>query len=122
MSTQAIEQLEAELAQAMLNNDLKTLDRLLSDDLIFTGPDGNTIDKAQDLALHRSGDTLLTTYEMERLLIRIYGSIAITDVKVRLAGSFKSESFEGLYQYLRIYLNQHDRWQIIGGQVTAITA
>jgi ketosteroid isomerase-like protein len=122
MSTQAIEQLEAELAQAMLNNDLKTLDRLLSDDLIFTGPDGNTIDKAQDLALHRSGDTVLTTYEIEKLLIRIYGSIAITDVKVRLAGSFKSESFEGLYQYLRIYLNQHDRWQIIGGQVTAITA
>ncbi len=120
MSTQAIEELEAELAQAMLNNDLQTLDRLLSDDLIFTGPDGNTIDKAQDLALHRSGDTVFTTYETEKLLIRIYGSIAITDVKVRLAGSFKSESFAGLYQYLRIYLNQHDRWQIIGGQVTAI--
>jgi hypothetical protein len=41
-------------------------------------------------------------------------------VKVKLAGSFKGESFASDYRYLRIYLKQNDRWQIIGGQVTAI--
>ena len=52
--------------------------------------------------------------------MRIDRPVAITDVKVNLAGSFKGEPFAGAYQYLRIYL-YHERWQIIGGQVTAIT-
>lgn len=64
MSNREIAQLETELAQAMLHNDMATLDRLLSDDLMFTGPDGIVTDKAQDLALHRSGDTVFTTYEI----------------------------------------------------------
>jgi ketosteroid isomerase-like protein len=122
MSHQEIEALELELAQAMLANDLATLDRLLSEDLMFTGPNGALVDKAEDLALHRSGDTVFTTYQIDELLIQIYQSIAITNVKVNLAGSFKGTHFAGDYRYLRIYLNRADCWQIIGGQVTAITA
>lgn len=122
MFERAIAALEAELAQAMLDNDLVALDRLLSDDLIFTGPNGAIVTKESDLALHRTGNTIFTTYEIAKLLVRIYHPVAITDVKVNLAGSFKGEPFAGAYQYLRIYLHQHERWQIIGGQVTAITA
>jgi ketosteroid isomerase-like protein len=120
MSNQEIEQLETKLAQAMLDNDLDTLDRIISDDLMFTGPDGVLVTKAQDLALHRSGDIVFTKYEIDELIIQLYNPIAIANVKVKLAGSFKSESFASDYRYLRIYLKQNDRWQIIGGQVTAI--
>jgi ketosteroid isomerase-like protein len=120
MSNQEIEQLETELAQAMLDNDLDTLDRIISDDLIFTGPDGVLVTKAQDLALHRSGEIVFTNYEIDELIIQFYNPIAIANVKVKLAGSFKGESFASDYRYLRIYLKQNDRWQIIGGQVTAI--
>jgi ketosteroid isomerase-like protein len=122
MSQQEIEALELELAQAMCDNDLATLDRLLSEDLMFTGPDGALVDKARDLALHRSGDTVFTTYEIDELRVRIYQPIAIANVKVSLAGSFRGTPFAGDYRYLRIYLNRDDCWQIIGGQVTAITA
>jgi ketosteroid isomerase-like protein len=120
MSNQEIEQLETKLAQAMLDNDLDTLDRIISDDLMFTGPDGVLVTKAQDLALHRSGDIVFTNYEIDELIIQLYNPIAIANVKVKLAGSFKGESFASDYRYLRIYLKQNDRWQIIGGQVTAI--
>lgn len=122
MSNQEIAQLEIELAQAMRDNDITTLDRLISDDLIFTGPDGVLVNKAQDLAAHRSGDIIFTSYEIEDSIVQVFPPIAIANVRVRLAGSFKGESFDGGYRYLRIYLNRDNRWQIIGGQVTAITA
>jgi ketosteroid isomerase-like protein len=116
-----IEKLEAELAKAMLGNDIAILDRLLSDDLVFSGPDGVIVNKAQDLALHQSGDIIFTTYEIGELLIQSYEPMAIAHVKVKLAGSFKGEDFAGDFRYLRIYLKQDEQWQIIGGQVTAIT-
>ncbi len=98
MSHPEIARLETELAQAMLHNDLATLDRLLADDLMFSGPDGIVIDKARDLALHRSGDTVFTKYEIEELSIQIYQPIAIANVKVSLAGSFKGTTFAGDYR------------------------
>jgi hypothetical protein len=121
MSKQDIEKLEAQLAQAMLQNDIAMLDRLLSDDLVFSGPDGVIVSKAQDLALHRAGDIIFTTYEIDELLIQSYDPIEIAHVKVKLAGNFNDEAFAGDFRYLRIYLKQNEQWQIIGGQVTAIT-
>jgi ketosteroid isomerase-like protein len=122
MSNQEIENLEAELAEAMLGNDIAMLDRLLSDDLVFSGPDGVIVNKSQDLALHQSGDIIFTTYEIDELLIQSYEPMAIAHVKVKLAGSFKDGDFAGDFRYLRIYLKQNEQWKIIGGQVTAITA
>jgi hypothetical protein len=122
MSNQHIEKLEAELAQAMLQNDIAMLDRLLSDDLVFSGPDGVIVTKAQDLALHQSGDIIFTTYEIAELLIQSCNPIEIAHVKVKLAGNFKGKAFSGNFRYLRIYLKQNEQWKIIGGQVTAITA
>jgi ketosteroid isomerase-like protein len=121
MSTQEIENLEAELAQAMLGNDIVMLDRLLSDDLVFSGPDGGIVNKAQDLALHQSGDIIFTTYEIGELIVQCYEPMSIAHVKVKLIGNFKGEGFAGDFRYLRIYLKQDEQWKIIGGQVTEIT-
>jgi hypothetical protein len=121
MSKQDIEKLEAQLAQAMLHNDIDMLDRLLSDDLVFSGPDGVIVSKAQDLALHEAGDIIFATYEIKELLIQSYDPIEIAHVKVKLAGNFRGEDFGGDFRYLRIYLKKDEQWQIIGGQVTAIT-
>jgi hypothetical protein len=121
MSIQEIENLEAELAQAMLENDITMLDRLLSEDLIFSGPDGVIVSKAQDLALHQSGEIVFKTYEIGELLVQAYEPMVIAHVKVKLAGNFKGEDFAGDFRYLRIYLKQNEQWKIIGGQVTAIT-
>jgi ketosteroid isomerase-like protein len=120
MSKQDIEKLETQLAQAMLQNDVAMLDRLLSDDLVFSGPDGVLVSKAEDLALHRTGDITFTTYKIDELLVQSYDPIEIAHVKVNLVGNFKGEDFAGDFRYLRIYLKQDEQWKIIGGQVTAI--
>ena len=44
--------LEAALRAAQLAADVPTLAHLISDDLLFTGPDGQLGTKAQDLAAH----------------------------------------------------------------------
>ena len=120
--TQELEKLEVELREAMLRNDITTLDRLLADEVIFTDPQGSVIDKVEDLSLHQSGNLVVTSYETDELIVRVFGSTAITNLKVRLTGLFKGESFSGVYRYTRTYLKQNERWQIIAAQATAIAA
>ncbi|WP_335229092.1 nuclear transport factor 2 family protein [Nostoc sp.] len=120
--TQELENLEVELREAMLRNDITALDRLLADEVIFTDPQGSVIDKVEDLSLHQSGNLVVTSYETDELIVRVFGSTAITNLKVRLTGLFKGESFSGVYRYTRTYLKQNERWQIIAAQATAIAA
>ena len=120
--TQELEKLEVELREAMLRNDITTLDRLLADEVIFTDPQGSVIDKVEDLSVHQSGNLVVTSYETDELIVRVFGSTAITNLKVRLTGLFKGESFSGVYRYTRTYLKQNERWQIIAAQATAIAA
>ncbi len=47
--------LEDQLRSAQLTADVSVLDRLISDRLLFTGPDGQLGTKAQDLEAHGSG-------------------------------------------------------------------
>lgn len=99
--------LETELAQAMLQNDVAALERLLSDEVSFTAPHGAVIDKLQDLALHQSDDLMVTTDETDDVSIRVYDSTTITNLKVNVAALFKGESFFGTYQYTRTYLKKN---------------
>ncbi|HEY6081060.1 MAG TPA: nuclear transport factor 2 family protein, partial [Polyangiaceae bacterium] len=46
--------LEAALRSAQLAADVATLDQLIAEELLFTGPDGKLGTKAQDLAAHQS--------------------------------------------------------------------
>ncbi|MEI1374399.1 nuclear transport factor 2 family protein [Nostoc sp. UHCC 0926] len=108
--TQELEKLEVELREAMLRNDITALDRLLADEVIFTDPQGSVIDKVEDLSVHESGDLVVTSYETDELIVRVFGSTAITNLKVRLTGLFKGESFSGVYRYTRTYLKQNEQW------------
>ncbi len=93
MSTQEIENLEAELAQAMLGNDIAILDRLLSDDLVFSGPDGGIVNKAQDLVLHQSGDIIFTTYEIGELIVTMLRSDVNCSRKSNISGQLQRRRF-----------------------------
>src|SRR3954470_14136032 len=78
--------LEAEIRRAQLDADVGVLDRLISDDLLFTGPDGQLGTKAQDLAAHGAGVVRFREHEPLELRIRRVGSDgAVCALLARLA-------------------------------------
>src|SRR5262245_58241516 len=77
--------LEADIRAAQLAADVGALDRLISEDLLFTGPDGRLATKAQDLAAHRSGVVRIREHEPLDLRIRRVGSnVAIVALCARM--------------------------------------
>ena len=112
---------EAALRRAQLASDVAELDRLLDNELVFTGPDGALYSKADDLDAHRNGTVRITRLEASEERIQRFGDIAIVTVRMDMSGSFKGAPFAGPFRYTRIWSARPDGWRIVGGHVSAIS-
>src|SRR5687768_1088695 len=92
--------LEAQLRAAQLTADVVALDWLISDDLLFTGPDGALATKVDDLAAYREGVVRFSTHEPEELRVRRVGAeVAVVALRTRIAGSYAGTPFSGSARY-----------------------
>lgn len=113
--------LEARLRAAQLEADVGALDRLIADELLFTGPDGRLGTKAQDLEAHRSGLVRFRAHEPEELRIRRVGEdVAIVALRARLAVEVAGRLVEGRYRYTRVWGREHGAWRVAGGHVSEV--
>jgi len=112
---------EAALRQAQLAGDVAELERLLDDELLFTGPDGGLYSKADDLDAHRTGMVRITRLEASEERIQRFGEIAVVSVRMDMSGTFRGQAFGGPFRYTRIWCARPDGWRIVAGHVSAIT-
>ena len=76
---------EAQMRAAQLSADVPVLNRLIADEVLFTGPDGQLGTKAQDLDAHGSGVVRFRAHEPEELRVRrVSDDVAITALRARL--------------------------------------
>lgn len=114
--------LESQLRDAQLAADVAALDRLIGDDLLFTGPDGKLGTKAQDLEAHASGGVRFRAHEPRELRIRRVGSdVAVAALLTRLAVEVAGTLTEGIYRYTRVWARENGGpWQVVGGHVSEV--
>ncbi len=113
---------EAALRQAQLAGDVAELDRLLDEELVFTGPDGGLYSKADDLDAHRTGMVRIARLEASEERIQRFGEIAVVIVRMEMSGTFRGDAFGGPFRYTRIWRARPDGWRIVAGHVSAIAA
>jgi ketosteroid isomerase-like protein len=113
---------EAALRAAQLAADVDALDRLIADDLLFTGPDGQLATRAQDLDAHRSGAVRFVAHDPEELRIRRVGTdVAVAALRARLTVSVAGTLVSGAYRYTRVWAREGGGpWRVAGGHVSAV--
>ena len=114
--------LEARLRDAQLGADVRALDALIADALLFTGPDGLLGTKAQDLAAHASGAVRFRAHEPEELRVRRVGpAVAVTALRARLAVEVGGTLVGGTYRYTRVWARERGApWRVVAGHVSAV--
>ena len=114
--------LEAQIRAAQLNADVAALDALISDELLFTGPDGQLGTKAQDLEAHGSGVIRFRGHEPEELRVRRVGkNVAIVALRARLAVEVGGTLVRGTYRYTRVWAREgKGGWRVVGGHVSEV--
>jgi ketosteroid isomerase-like protein len=115
---------EGALRAAQLAADTAALDRLLSDALLFTGPDGELGTKAADLEAHGSGVVRFRAHEPEELRVRrVRDDVAVSALRARLAVEVAGTLHRGTYRYTRVWAREGGGpWRVVGGHVSEVRA
>ena len=113
---------EAAIRAAQLSADVTALARLIHDDLLFTGPDGQLGTKQADLGAHASGAVRFRSHEPLELRIRRVGAdAAVAALLARLTVEVGGSSVGGTYRYTRVWAREGGGpWQVVGGHVSRV--
>ena len=112
---------ERALQAAMLASDVEELDRLLHPELLAVGPDGRLIDKAGDLAAHRSGIFKLDEIREEEVRVTVRGELALTFVVLDVRGTINNADASARMRYTRTWTHEGGAWRVIGAHISPVS-
>jgi ketosteroid isomerase-like protein len=123
IADQEIVRLEARIRAAQLSADVAALHELISNDLLFTGQDGQLGTKAQDIEAYRSGTIKFVAHVPEELRIRRVGAnVAIASLRAQLTVDVAGNISRGTYRYTRVWAREDDStWRVVGGHVSLVS-
>ncbi len=101
--------------EAMIHNDTATLDKLLSDDLVFTHSHGEFQNKAQVLK-SETGPPHIMRMEFSNTTVKIYGNTALVKGRVDL---WHSDSVVHM-DILHVWVRGSKGWQLVARQATLL--
>ena len=116
-----VDAVEAQLREAMLTGNLKVLDALLADDLVFTDQTGHQVTKAADLTAHTTGRLKITQIDISDRHVRPSGTGAIVSLVANVGGLFDGQSFSGLFAYTRVWERVGSYWNVVAAHCSAVT-
>lgn len=111
--------LEERLREAMVRSDVTALDSLLSDDLLFTGPDGSLVTKEIDLSTHRSGALRIHSLVPSERHVRLFGDTALVIVAMKVKATQGETPVELDMRYTRLW-RKTDSWRVAAGHCSPI--
>ena len=115
-----IRNLEARRFRALTEADVPALERLLSDDLIYTHASGWRQTKAEFLASIRSGELLYHSFASDHVNVRGYGNVVLVTGRASAKVRAKGQELNVSLLYLEAYVKKDGRWQLVAWQSTRL--
>jgi len=110
--------LENEFAEAIVNNNLEGIGRLVTDDWIIIGPDGEIVDRPRFFEVIKSGALTHDMMESEDFRVRVYGDSAVVTALTRTRGKFMGQDFTTQERATDVFVKRDGRWQCVLSHLT----
>ncbi len=104
---------ETALQRALLVNDVAALDDMLHDQVRFSGPDGLTINKQQDMDAHRRGELVFSAVDQLERDTQVIDGVGISRAELRLVGTVAGAPVDVTVVYTRTWLPTPAGWLIV---------
>jgi ketosteroid isomerase-like protein len=111
---------EQEQDEAVAKSDVKVLDRIWADGLVYTTPTGELVTKAQHLADFRSGVRKFDTMKHDNFHVRVYGDTAVLTARSTSTLHYKGQVSVGPRVFTNVYVKMDGRWQLVSHHVTDV--
>jgi len=112
--------LEGRWVRAVMRRDVKALGRILADDYVGTGSDGEVHDKAQTLAELRSAPVGFKSFTQDGFDVRFDGDTATVTGRATVTVLVEDEAVSSLFSYTRVYVRRKGRWQVTSSRTTLV--
>lgn len=113
---------ENRLYKAIKESDIKVLEELLHDDLLFVIPSGDVITKEMDLQSYRHGNLKIRELTPYVENLNIIDDIAVITLTMDLKGNYSGEDFESKFRYIRFWKTFPTGIKVIGGSGIVINS
>ncbi len=114
--TEAIILGEERLRQAMRSSNIRELEEILSDELVFTNHLGTVISKQSDIEMHTSGHLQISEITLSDQRILPLGEIAVVTTRAEIIGSYQDSPTNGNFRFTRVWQrSSNSSWQVIVG-------
>ena len=114
-AAQEIVDLRNKFMDAEENRDMAFLDKIFADDFVAFNPQGQMLNKTQQLANLSRPDRTLKVENARDTQVRFYGNgdVAILTEHVTVDGMDKGKPFGGEYRFVRVFAKQHGEWKVV---------
>jgi ketosteroid isomerase-like protein len=119
----AVEQLtrmEHQFAEAALERDISSLEKLLAPDFVGVDPRGTELTRAQVLANLQSPDRQITSLRHENVRVRLFGDTAVVLAVTVVRGEYNGQEVAGEFPYMRVWVKRQGEWRAIATQSSAM--
>jgi ketosteroid isomerase-like protein len=120
-SRHEIDKLEETWRDAVMNQDTKAMDGLLSEDYMAITPSGTLQNKDDTLANLRAGRVRFSTLNISDRKVRFYGTTAVVTSLADIEATTADGQVTGSYRYTRVYVrNAQGQWKIVSFEASRI--
>jgi len=117
MSEERPEQVEQEFFVALINADIKTLDRVVSRDfLMIDVMTGSEVSKAALLEAIEARSLRFKQIDRAELKVRDFGKTAVITGRTKMIGSYAGQSFRVNSRYSHVFVRSDDHWEMVSAQ------
>ena len=108
-------QLENRFNDALVRADLKTIDEIEADDLIFTDATGTVTSKADEMQSLKSGDVNFELIQMTETRVQDFGNMAVVRRLMEKA-RHKNADISGTYRFTDVWVTRKGKWEHVAGE------
>ena len=105
--------LENAFAEAIVNNDLESIRRLVADDWIIIDPNGEIVDRTRFFEVIKSGVLTHDMMKSKDSRVRVYGDSAVVTAVTRTKGKFMGQDFSTQERATDVFVKRDGRWQCV---------
>jgi ketosteroid isomerase-like protein len=116
-------ELERQMSEALVREDAAVLDRLWSNDLVFTFPNGKVSNKAQRLAGQKPAaqpSQSESANSNDEVKVYLYGNTAVVTVLSTWSGKENNQAYSSQFQATHVWAIQQGRWQLVAAHVSPV--
>lgn len=117
---QVLRALDAKLQLAVLNQDTKTLDQLLSDDWLLITTSGRVVTRPAFLAMVGDANSRLLVNASSEVTVRLHGSTAIVTAMLHERGADHGKPYDAWLRYTDTWVLEAGAWRYVSGHACAI--